>query len=176
MTQTVVIVLLVAIFRGIVWVVQRVQENAKARAEAASRTGPVDATQVPVDAAQQRSAGADASREVPVQSEQRVRRSEGVREPALRRGTQSKGSKGPRARGGRPGDKAPDARVTRQGAERRPVPAMPAGAARTQSGSARSDRVAEAPGRRGVLVGLRSAGGLRNAVLASEILGPPRGW
>lgn len=215
MTQYVVIVLLVALFRGVVWVVQRLQERAKARAEAARRTGPVDATRAEPDPAAQPMERRQAepaidvraqpvreasSTPVPPKAARVPGRSGAHRSGATRTGTtqrvatrsgaaasQRRGASGAssassasrrgalRPNGSLAPTEVPNARTAHMPASSSPGVALPSPpAVRPQ----RASEVASGETRtrmRSVLSGLRSTQGLRQAVLAAEVLGPPKG-
>lgn len=205
MSQYLIIFLIVAVFRGVVWVVQKVQQNAKAReALMAQRAGahadgaaPVGGTQTERAARQMASEAAASAREAaptpraaapaaarapkPPQRGQakradrgasaRTRGGSGARAGMQPAGTTSARVPAPAAPGWAVG--AAQARVD-QGARPVPPPRQVASSGAPSSrAEAREARVGQSS--RDVRRLLLDRSSLRQALLAREILGPPRG-
>lgn len=178
MSNYLIIFLIVAVFRGVIWVVQRVQQNAKARealmtqqANAQQGSVPDAMKSAPGVAARPASAVPAPPSPVPAAPVARTRTSDSARATRLpQRGQTRAATRGAvnAARGG-VGARA----TTRSPAAKVQAPPAPPTAAKASRADVREARVGQSS--RDVRNLLRDRGSLRQVLLAREILGPPRG-
>ena len=198
MSQYLIIFLIVAVFRGVVWVVQKAKESAKAREalmaqQANAAMGNVTEVGSPVRAAPHAAAGAAAppARSGAAPAVARAEKSAQRRQPgragrgpsvssrgavAARGGSRSAGTTagaGGPASGIRMTPTTPRPDAPDRTAQSRSVAPVPAVAPPSSRAEAREARVGQSS--RDVRKLLLDRTSLRQALLAREILGPPRG-
>jgi hypothetical protein len=170
MSQYVVIFLIVAVFRGVIWVVQKVQQNAKAREALMAQQGSAQAA-APAPARAPRPPQRGQVRRVDRTAGNRVRGGLGARTEGRAAVAKSGQPVGPSAGGSsaapaqaRPDPGSREAAIARQ--------AIPSGAPASRA-FIREARVGRSSQDVRNLLLERSS--LRQVLLAREILGPPRG-
>jgi hypothetical protein len=170
MSQYLVIFLLVAVFRGVVWVVQKVQQNAKAReAAAAAQANAQMGDAVPPAIAQR-----DARRGMSVSPEiSRPKVAVSRRDASNASGRSTRASGRGQSRGSQRSKPAGQARA---GSRKAPPPQVEPEVTRVVTASRADQREARVDqSSRDIRTMLRDPKTLRRIMLAREVLGSPRG-